>query len=65
MVTQPQYNKTIKHQAEHGVDLVPYALIQPYIKPMDRFFARACIILGALFFVSFPFGYWLYPEIFN
>ena len=65
MVTQSQYNKTIKHQAEHGVDLVPYALIQPYIKPMDRLFARTWLFAGALLIASFPFAYWLYPEIFN
>ena len=65
MVTKSQYNKTIKHQAEHGVDLVPYALIQPYIKPVDRLFARGCVLLGTLLIVSFPFAYWLYPEIFN
>ena len=65
MVTQSQYNKTIKHQAEHSVDLVPYALIQPYIKPMDRFFARGWLLSAALLCVCIPFAYWLYPEIFN
>ena len=65
MVTQSKYNKTIKQQAEHGVDLVPYALIQPYIKPMDRFFARGWYLLGTLLLVCIVFIYWLYPEIVN
>ncbi|WP_157682425.1 hypothetical protein [Nitrincola nitratireducens] len=63
MVTKSQYNKTIKHQAEHGVDLVPYALIQPYIKPMDRFIARAWIFFGALLLPWIMLDMWLYPDI--
>jgi len=65
--TKLQYEKQIQYQAEHGVNIVSidYALIQPYIKPMDRLFARGWMLLGALFGVCIIFAYWLYPEIFN
>ena len=65
--TKPQYEKQLQYQSEHGVPWISidYALIQPYIKPMDRFLARGWLLLGALFFVCIPFAYWLYPEIFN
>ena len=65
--TKPQYEKQLQYQAEHGVPWISidYALIQPYIKPIDRFFARTWLYSVALLIASFPIGYWLYPEIFN
>ena len=65
--TKPQYKKQLQYQAEHGVPWISidYALIQPYIKPIDRFFARTWLYSVALLIASFPIGYWLYPEIFS
>ena len=62
MVTKSRYNRTIKHQAEHGVDLVPYALIEPYIRPSDRYIARIWALCGFLVcFLGFPYD-WLYSN---
>ena len=65
--TKSQYDKQLQYQAENGVPWVSidYALIQPYIKPMDRFFARGWLLSAALLCVCIVFAYWLYPEIFN
>ena len=63
--THSQYEKKIQIQAQQNVGFVSYALIQPYIKPMDRFFSRVWHLSGALLLISLPFAYWLYPEIFN
>ena len=65
IVTEHQFNKKVLHQAEHGVDLISidYVLIQPYIKPIDRFVARGWALLGSLVcLLGFPYD-WLYPEI--
>ena len=65
MVSECQFKKKMQHQAEHGVDLisVDYALIQPYIKPMDRLIARGWVFFGSLVcLLGFSYG-WLYPEL--
>ena len=63
--THSQYEKKIQIQAQQNVGFVSYALIQPYIKPMDRFFSRVWHLSGAVLCVCIAFAYWLYPEIFN
>lgn len=63
IVTQSQYKKKIQVQAQQNIGFVSYALIQPYIKPMDRFIARAWIFFGALLLPWIMLDMWLYPDI--
>ena len=65
IVTQSQYKKKIQVQAQQNIGFVSYALIQPYIKPMDRFIARAWIFFGALLLPWIMLDMWLYPDISN
>ena len=65
IVTQSQYKKKIQVQAQQNIGFVSYALIQPYIKPMDRFIARAWMFFGALLLPWIMLDMWLYPDISN
>lgn len=63
MSSDCRFKKKIQYQAEHGVDYasINYALIYPFIKPKDRYVARAWMFFGLLSLVWGSLVSWLYP----